>query len=261
MLSLDRVGEERLADWKSDVDLGDQVGRHRRGDHVPARRAVRARRQLGADRQVRCAPARTSTRALTDPEARVRQRYVDLVVNAGRPADAARRGLRWSPLCATSLRDRGFVEVETPHAAAAARRRGGAAVRDPHERARHRPVSADRDRSSTSSGSSSAGSPKVFEIDRNFRNEGVDTTHNPGVRDARGVRGVRRLQLDGRARREQVREWAIAAAQVTRSTVVPDGAGGEVDLAGRVAVGDRARHVVSEALGEEVTPDTASPSS
>ena len=37
MLSLDRVGAERLEAWKRLVDLGDHVGVHRRGDHQPAR--------------------------------------------------------------------------------------------------------------------------------------------------------------------------------------------------------------------------------
>ena len=42
------------------------------------------------------------------------------------------------------------------------------------------------------------GIEKVFEIGRNFRNEGADATHNPEFTHARGVRGVRRLHHDRR---------------------------------------------------------------
>ncbi len=45
------------------------------------------------------------------------------------------------------------------------------------------------------------GMPRVYEINRNFRNEGVDRSHNPEFTVARGVRGVRRLLEHARADR------------------------------------------------------------
>ena len=41
MLSLAEVGEESLAAWKADVDLGDHVVRARRGHHAPAAASCR----------------------------------------------------------------------------------------------------------------------------------------------------------------------------------------------------------------------------
>ena len=37
------------------------------------------------------------------------------------------------------------------------------------------------------------GIERVFEINRNFRNEGISTQHNPGIHDARVLLGIRRL--------------------------------------------------------------------
>ena len=57
MISLDRVGEQALAAWKPDVDLGDHIGVDRRGHRLAQRRAVRARRLLRDHRQGAAAAA------------------------------------------------------------------------------------------------------------------------------------------------------------------------------------------------------------
>ena len=141
MLSQDRVGADRLADWKADVDLGDQVGVT--GEVVTTRRgelSVLADSWAITAKSLR--PLPDKHKGLADPEARVRQRYLDLDRQPGRPADAAgaqRRGLVVAHLAARPRVRRG----RDPDAAAAARRRGRPAVRDPHERPRPRSLPSD----------------------------------------------------------------------------------------------------------------------
>src|SRR3954454_5303233 len=78
MLSLDKVGEQSLADWKADIDLGDLVFVH--GEVISSRRG---------ELSVLADSWRLSAKALGPlpvprkplwEEARVRQRYVDLIV-------------------------------------------------------------------------------------------------------------------------------------------------------------------------------------
>src|SRR3954464_10583599 len=79
MLSLDRVGEDSLAAWKADVDLGDHVGVE--GEAITSKRgelSVLASSWVLTSKALR--PLPDKHKGLSDPEARVRQRYVDLVV-------------------------------------------------------------------------------------------------------------------------------------------------------------------------------------
>ena len=111
MLSLDKVGEERLAAWKSDVDLGDHVSVT--GEVITSRRgelSILADSWVLAAKTLRPLPVEHKPLA---EETRVRQRYVDLVV---RPQ--AREVARLRVAVVASLREsfarRGFLEVETP---------------------------------------------------------------------------------------------------------------------------------------------------
>ena len=124
MISLEGVGEERLAAWKADVDLGDHVGVT--GEVISSRRGELS--ILAADWQLTSKalrPLPDKHRGLTDPEARVRQRYVDLVVNP-----TSRQMVRDRATVVRTVREvlhsRDFLEVETPslqlvHGGAAAR--------------------------------------------------------------------------------------------------------------------------------------------
>ena len=88
MLSLANVGEEALRAWKRDIDLGDQVGVE--GEVITSRRgelSVLADRCALTAKCLRPLPEKHA--GLTDPEARVRQRYVDLIVNDEARADGA----------------------------------------------------------------------------------------------------------------------------------------------------------------------------
>src|SRR5277367_1722928 len=80
MVSLDRAGEEALAAWKADVDLGDHVGVT--GEVISSRRgelSVLADSFAITAKALR--PLPDKYHGLTDAESRVRQRYVDLMTN------------------------------------------------------------------------------------------------------------------------------------------------------------------------------------
>ena len=133
MLSLDRVGQEQLDAWKSDIDLGDMVSVT--GEIITSKRgelSILADTWTLASKSLR--PLPNEHNPLSE-ETRVRLRYVDLIV---RPE--AREIARTRPRVLHSLRKtfekRDFLEVETPmlqvmHGGAAAR-----PLRDPADLAR-----------------------------------------------------------------------------------------------------------------------------
>src|SRR5215469_5299610 len=176
MISQDRVGPDALAAWKHDVDLGDHVGVE--GEVISSRRgelSVLADRFAITAKALRPLPEKHH--GLTDPESRVRQRYVDLIVNpkARRMAEiraAATRAVR------EELHDRGFLEVETP---ILQRIHGGANARpfathiNAYDMDLYLRIALELYLKRLIVG----GIEKVYEIGRNFRNEGVDATHNP----------------------------------------------------------------------------------
>src|SRR5207253_11408577 len=74
MISLDKVGEERLAAWKTDVDLGDHVGVT--GEVITSKRgelSVLATDWALTSKALR--PLPDKHKGLTDPATRIRQRY------------------------------------------------------------------------------------------------------------------------------------------------------------------------------------------
>jgi lysyl-tRNA synthetase class 2 len=175
MLSLASVGAQELARWKAEVDLGDHV--FVEGEVITSRRgelSVLAGRWAMASKAVR--PLPVAHRELSE-ETRVRQRYVDLIV---RPQ--AREMVRTRAEVVRTLRsvlhDRGFVEVETPmlqlqHGGATARpfvTHANALDTDLYLR-----IAPELFLKRTVVG----GIERVFEINRNFRNEGIDSTHSP----------------------------------------------------------------------------------
>ena len=175
MLSLDRVGGEMLEAWKRLVDLGDTVAIE--GEVITSKRgelSVLADRWVMAAKALR--PLPVSHKPMSE-EARIRQRYVDLIM---RPQ--ARQTVHTRATVVRSLREslqrRGFIEVETPmlqllHGGAAARpfvTRANALDLDLYLR-----IAPELFLKRCVVG----GIDKVFEINRNFRNEGISTRHNP----------------------------------------------------------------------------------
>jgi lysyl-tRNA synthetase, class II len=123
MLSLDKVGQDSLDAWKSDIDLGDIVSVT--GEIITSKRgelSILATSWALASKSLR--PLPNDHKPMSE-ETRVRMRYVDLIV---RPE--ARSAARMRPTVMRSLRDtfnnKEFIEVETPmlqvmHGGAAAR--------------------------------------------------------------------------------------------------------------------------------------------
>ncbi|MEW2141255.1 lysine--tRNA ligase [Micromonospora vinacea] len=248
MLSLDRVGPERLEAWKRLVDLGDHVGVT--GEVITSRRgelSVLAQQWEMTAKALR--PLPVAHKPLSE-EARVRQRYVDLIV---RPQ--AREMVRTRAAAVRSLRDslhgQGFIEVETPMLQLL---HGGAAARPfvTHSNALNTDLYLRIAPELFLKRAVVGGVDRVFEINRNFRNEGVDSSHSPEFAMLETYQAYGDYDTIGELTRNLVQQAAIA---VSGSTVVTHADGREFDLGGEwrsvTLFG-----VLSEALGEEVTVRT-----
>ena len=176
MVSLDGVGEERLAAWKSDVDLGDHVGVT--GEVISSRRgelSVLASSWVLTSKALR--PLPDKHHGLTDPELRIRQRYVDLIVNPD-----SRRMVHDRAAVVRAVRDvlhaHDFVEVETPVLQTV---HGGAAARPfvTHANALGQQLYLRIALELFLKRCVVGGVERVFEINRVMRNEGIDSTHSP----------------------------------------------------------------------------------
>ncbi|MGB2572296.1 lysine--tRNA ligase [Micromonospora citrea] len=248
MLSLDRVGAERLEDWKRLVDLGDHVGVT--GEVITSRRgelSVLAQEWAVTAKALR--PLPVAHKPLSE-EARVRQRYVDLVV---RPQ--ARQMVRTRAAAVRSLRDSlhgaGFIEVETPMLQLL---HGGAAARPfvTHSNALDTDLYLRIAPELFLKRAVVGGVDRVFEINRNFRNEGIDSSHSPEFAMLEAYQAYGDYDTMAELTRNLVQRAAVA---VSGSTVVTHADGREFDLGGEwrsvTLFG-----VLSEALGEEVTVRT-----
>ncbi|MEO1235898.1 MAG: lysine--tRNA ligase [Planctomycetota bacterium] len=114
---------------------------------------------------------------LTDPETRYRKRYVDLYANP-EVMQTMQLRIRIIDEIRDYLRNRGFMEVETPMLQSV---HGGAAARPfrTHHNALDLPLTLRIAPELYLKRLLVGGMPKVFEINRNFRNEGVSPRHNP----------------------------------------------------------------------------------
>jgi len=252
MIRLDEVGEERLADWKRDVDLGDHVGVT--GEVITSRSgelSVLARSWAITAKSLRPLPEKHA--GLTDPEARVRQRYLDLIVNpASRRLAEMRSAVTQS--VRSSLLARGYLEVETPILTPL---HGGANARPftTHYNAYDVEVYLRIALELYLKRLVVGGIEKVFEIGRNFRNEGVDSTHNPEFTMLEAYEAYGDYDTIAELTQSLAQGAAVAAFG---STVIRRADGTERDIGGSwpsVTVHD----AISAALGESVTPDTELP--
>ena len=175
MFSLDKIGENQLEIWKSEIDLGDIVSVT--GEVITSKRgelSILANSFMLAAKSLR--PLPVEHKPLSE-ESRVRMRYVDLIV---RPE--ARSNARLRPAVMKSLRQtfssRDFLEVETPMLQVM---HGGAAARpfktfsNAYEMDLFLRIAPELYLKRCVVG----GLEKVFEINRNFRNEGADSSHSP----------------------------------------------------------------------------------
>jgi lysyl-tRNA synthetase, class II len=248
MLSLALVGAEELARWKAVVDLGDHV--HVHGEVITSRRgelSVQADRWAMASKAVRPLP---NTHAELSEETRVRQRYVDLVV---RPQ--AREVVRTRARVLRALRDEldgaGFVEVETPMLQL---QHGGATARPfvTHANALGQDLYLRIAPELFLKRCVVGGIERVYEINRNFRNEGIDSTHSPEFAMLEFYDAY--SDYDGVAALTQ-RLIVQCARAVFGSEVVRHVDGTEHDLSGEWR-SVTLHGAVAEAVGTDVTPDT-----
>jgi lysyl-tRNA synthetase class 2 len=175
MLSLDQVGEESLERWKDLVDLGDHV--FVSGEVITSKRgelSILVSTWQMASKALLPLP---NLHSELNEETRVRQRYLDLIVR-----DQARINVVTRATAVQSLRDtfrtHNFLEVETPMLQTL---HGGAAARPfvTHSNALDMDLYLRIAPELFLKRAVVGGLDRVFEINRNFRNEGADSTHSP----------------------------------------------------------------------------------
>ena len=245
MISLDKVGEEQLESWKSDVDLGDFVSVT--GEIISSKRgelSVLANSWQMAAKSLR--PLPNEHKPMSE-ETRVRMRYVDLIV---RPE--ARDYARLRPTVMRSLREtfhnESFVEVETPMLQVM---HGGAAARPfiSHSNAYDMELFLRIAPELFLKRCVVGGIERVFEINRNFKNEGADSSHSPEFAMIESYQAYGDWRSIADLTRKLVQNAAMA---ISGSHVVTHHDGRKADLGGtwkEISLYD----AISEGVGEKVT--------
>ncbi|HOU83571.1 MAG TPA: lysine--tRNA ligase [Spirochaetota bacterium] len=181
-VAADKLGESDYEDFKS-FDLGDIVGvkgetfRTKRGEI-----SIKAENMVLLSKCLRPLPVVKEKDGkifdeFADKETKYRQRYIDLIVNHKTKEDFIMRSRIISGV-RKILEDKGFLEVETPMMHPIA---GGAAARPfiTHHNALDMTLYLRIAPELYLKRLVVGGFEKVFEMNRNFRNEGIDTRHNP----------------------------------------------------------------------------------
>ncbi|MFF1714132.1 bifunctional lysylphosphatidylglycerol synthetase/lysine--tRNA ligase LysX [Streptomyces sp. NPDC058268] len=255
-LTRDRSGPGVLDRFTSGTDIG---------DHITATGTVGAsdRGELtvfvtGWQLTGKCLrPLPDKRRGLTDPEAKVRRRYLDLVASPG-ARDVVRARSTAVQALRQGLLDRGYLEVETPMLQQI---HGGANARpftthiNAYDLDLYLRIAPELYLKRLCVG----GMEKVFEMGRTFRNEGVSYKHNPEFTMLEAYQAFADYDVMLDLTRELIQGAATAAfgAPVARKADA-DGRLTEHDISGpwpvRTVYG-----AISEALGDEVDADTPLP--
>ena len=249
MLSLDKVGQDVLDLWKSEVDLGDLVSVT--GEVITSKRgelSILANSFVMAAKSLR--PLPVEHKPLSE-ETRVRMRYVDLIV---RPE--ARANARLRPTVMRSLREtfnsQEFIEVETPmlqvmHGGATAR--PFKTVSNAYDMDLFLRIAPELFLKRCVVG----GIERVFEINRNFRNEGADSSHSPEFAMIESYQAYGDWNSIADLTRTLVQNAAMA---VSGSHVVTHHDGRQLDLGGTWREANLF-DLISQGVGAEVTPQTS----
>ena len=171
----DAIGEDSYADFKKS-DIGDIFGikgyafRTKTGEI-----SIHAEEVVMLSKSLQILPEKFH--GLTDTDVRYRQRYIDLIMNEQSKDVFVKRSLMMKEI-RNFLAERNFMEVETPMLVANA---GGAAARpfETHYNALNEDVKLRISLELYLKRLIVGGMERVYEIGRVFRNEGVDTRHNP----------------------------------------------------------------------------------
>ncbi len=171
----DSIGEEPYADFKK-YDVGDILGI--RGEVFKTKTgemSIHATCITLLSKSLQILPEKYH--GLTDTDTRYRQRYVDLIMNANVKETFVKRSKVLSSI-RRYLDDQGFMEVETPMLVSNA---GGAAARpfETHFNALDEDLKLRISLELYLKRLIVGGMERVYEIGRVFRNEGLDTRHNP----------------------------------------------------------------------------------
>ena len=248
MVSLAAVGEESLQGWKELVDLGDHV--FVSGEVISSRRG---------ELSIMVAEWRIASKAVLplpnmytelSEESRVRSRFLDLIVR-----DRARETVVARAKATASVRQtfasHGFLEVETPMLQV---QHGGASARPfvTHANAWDTDLYLRIAPELFLKRAVVGGIERVFEINRNFRNEGADSTHSPEFVMIEAYQAYSDYNGIADLTQELIQNAAIAIAG---STTVTWADGTEYDLGGQW---DRLSMFgsLSEAVGRTITPET-----
>ncbi|BDZ48825.1 lysine--tRNA ligase [Frondihabitans sucicola] len=248
MVSLAEVGAESLQEWKELVDLGDHV--FVSGEVISSRRgelSVLVREWAIAAKAILPLP---NLHSELSEETRVRSRYLDLIVR-----EQARTTVRARAAVMKSLRatfdSHDFLEVETPM------------LQTIHGGASARPFSTHSNAFDTElflriapelylKRAAVGGIERVFEINRNFRNEGADSTHSPEFSMIEAYQAYGDYNQIADLTQQLVQDAAVA---VSGSHVVTWADGTEYDLGGswdRISMYES----LSAAASMRITPDT-----
>jgi len=253
MLTRDRLGRAPLQLWRRAVDLGDHVSVS--GEVIASDKGELS---VLADSWVMAAkclePLPDARTGLTDPEARVRRRHLDLIVNPSARETVLARSRAVGALRGV-LAARGFSEVETPVLQSV---HGGAHARpfatsiNAYRLPLYLRIAPELYLKRLCVG----GLQNVFELGRNFRNEGADATHNPEFTSLEAYQAF----ADYHVMRELMRELVLAAALAVHGESVArrrsaDGEVTSVDLSVPWPVVP-VHEAVSRATGAPLTPST-----
>jgi lysyl-tRNA synthetase class 2 len=246
MLERGTLGEDGSA-LLDDLDMGDWVGVE--GEVLKTKRgelSVRPSRLSLLSKSLRPLPEKWH--GLRDPELQLRQRYLQFATDPRSRRVIEARAKAYAALRA-ELDRRGFVEVETPvlHATP-----GGAIARPfvTHHGALdidlHLRIALELYLKRLLVG----GMDRVYEIGRNFRNEGIDRQHNPEF----SMLEVYQAYGDYESMMELGQALVVAAARAVRGSLRFEYQGRELNLEGdwpRITV----LGSVSKAVGEDVSLD------
>jgi len=249
MLSLAEVGDESLDLWKELVDLGDHV--FVSGEVISSRRgelSIMVTQWKVAAKAI--LPLPNLHNELSD-ESRVRSRYLDLIVR-----EQARNTVLARAKAMASLRNTfsqlNFIEVETPMLQVM---HGGASARPfiTHSNAFDMELYLRIAPELFLKRAVVGGIDRVFEINRNFRNEGADSTHSPEFAMLEAYEAYGDYTSIAALTQKLIQD---AAHAVAGTHVVTWADGTEYDLGGewdRISL----YHSLSDACGQEITPQTS----
>ncbi|WP_299091101.1 lysine--tRNA ligase [uncultured Microbacterium sp.] len=249
MVSLAEVGDESLQAWKEIVDLGDHVSVT--GQVISSRRGELSIMVTDWQIAAKALLPLPNLHSELSEESRVRSRFLDLIVrDQARETVIARAKVNASLRATFTAHE--FIEVETPMLQV---QHGGAAARpfvtnsNAFDAELYLRIAPELFLKRAVVG----GIDRVFEINRNFRNEGADSTHSPEFAMLEAYQAYSDYHGIADLTQELIQKAAIAVAG---STTVTWADGTEYDLGGQW---DRISMYasLSDAAGRSITPETA----